>query len=82
MRMTALTTAAVLGDLPGVMTLLREIQAFLTEHEAHGQLVGDATEPGLSGYQVWISCPCGVEFRRWVTAGEAMIDLSELSKRH
>jgi len=57
---------------------MAEIQAFVTEHEKHGRLVGDGTEPGVSGYQVWIFCPCGVELRRRVTVGEARIDLSGL----
>jgi len=60
--------------------LTAEIQAFVTKHQKHGQLVGDATEPGVSGYQVWIVCPCGVEFRRWVTMGEPMIAVSDLTR--
>jgi hypothetical protein len=34
-----------------------------------------ATEPGLAGYQVWITCPCGVTFRLQVTEGDALVDL-------
>lgn len=31
----------------------------------------------MSGYQVWVAGPCGVTFRRQVTAGDALIDLAE-----
>jgi hypothetical protein len=56
-----------------------EVRAFIAEHREHGQLTGDATEPGLAGHQVWIACPCGVTFRRQVTEGDALIDLAELA---
>jgi hypothetical protein len=46
------------------MTISDEIDAFVVEHRDHGPLTGDATEPGLNGYTVWITCLCGVEFRR------------------
>ncbi len=55
---------------------LAELKAFIAEHRAHGQL----TEPGLAGYQVWITCPCGVTFRRQVTEGDAVVDLAELAR--
>lgn len=44
-----------------------ELRDFIAAHREHGQLTGDATEPGLAGYQVWIACPCGVTFRHQVT---------------
>jgi hypothetical protein len=46
------------------VTLSDEIREFVSDHQPLGQLIGDATEPGVSGYEVWITCPCGVEFRR------------------
>jgi hypothetical protein len=57
-----------------------ELKDFIAEHREHGQLTGDATEPGLAGYQIWIACPCGVTFRRQVTEGDALIDLAELAR--
>jgi hypothetical protein len=57
-----------------------DLKAFIAEHREHGQPTGDATEPGLAGYQVWIACPCGVTFRRQVTEGDALIDLAELAR--
>ncbi len=62
------------------MSVSDELKAFIAEHREHGQLTGDATEPGLAGYQVWIACPCSVTFRRQVTAGDALIDLAELAR--
>ncbi len=62
------------------MSLSDDIKAFIANHRDHGQLTGDATEPGLAGYQVWIACPCGVTFRRQVTEGDALADLAELAR--
>lgn len=59
-----------------------DIERFVRKHRPHGQLVGDATEPTLSGYQVTITCPCGVVFMRWVTAGEAAVDLAAPARRN
>jgi hypothetical protein len=46
-----------------------ELKDFIAAHREHDQLAGDATEPGLAGFQIWIACPCGVTFRRQVTEG-------------
>ena len=58
------------------MTLSRELEAFVTEHQPHGELTGDAGEVTPNGYRLWISCPCGVTFERWVTPREAAEDLA------
>lgn len=42
-----------------IVSISDDLKAFIAEHREHGQLTGDATEPGLAGYQVWIACPCG-----------------------
>jgi hypothetical protein len=62
------------------VSLNNELKAFTAAHREHGQLTGDATAPGLAGYQVWIICPCGVTFRRQVTEGDALVDLAELAR--
>ncbi len=49
------------------MSVSDDLKTFIAAHHEH--LTGDATEPGLAGYQVWIACPCGVTFRRQVTEG-------------
>jgi hypothetical protein len=53
---------------------------FLDRHRAHGKLTAEATEPTAKGYLLTVRCPCGVEFMRWVTPGEAEREmvLSEL----
>jgi hypothetical protein len=53
------------------MGLAADLERFVTAHRACGQLVGDATEPILSGYRVWIACPCGARFDQWVTDVDA-----------
>jgi hypothetical protein len=58
------------------VTITEEIEAFILKHRDHGQLVGDAAEPGSAGYEVTITCPCRTVFMRWVTPGEASIDLA------
>lgn len=57
-----------------------ELRDFIASYRAHGQLTGDAMEPGLAGYQVWIACVCGVTFRQQITAKAALIDLAELAR--
>ncbi len=39
------------------VSLSDDLKTFIAEHRVHGQLTGDAAEPGLAGYQVWIACP-------------------------
>jgi hypothetical protein len=40
--------------------MLADLTAFVHDHQPHGQLVGDAKEPGPSGYCVTVACPCGI----------------------
>lgn len=64
------------------MSITDDIRDFIGLHREHGQLVGDATEPTLTGYRVTITCPCGVTLIRHVRAGEAMVDLAVLARRN
>ena len=64
------------------MSITEDVEEFIRLHRAHGQLVGDATEPTLTGYRVNIAFPYGVTFVRHVTAGEAAADLSRLARRN
>ncbi len=64
------------------MSITEDVEDFIRLHREHGQLVGDATEPTLTGYRVTITCPCGVVFVRLVTAGEAVVDLAALARRN
>ena len=62
------------------MTLSRDLEDFVTEHQAHGELTGDAGEVTENGYMLWVACPCGVTFERWVTPLEAAEDLLILAR--
>ncbi len=57
------------------MTLLADLEEFVHDHRPHGTLTGDATEPAWNGYLLSVACPCGVVFERWVTPGDATVDL-------
>jgi hypothetical protein len=61
--------------------MLWDLTAFVQDHQAHGQLVGDARELGSVGYRVTVACPCGVTFERWVTELDAAEDLLRLRLR-
>jgi hypothetical protein len=62
------------------VTLLAGPEAFVTEHRPHGTLTGDAGEPTPNGYWLWICCPCGVTFERWITPEEAATYLAILAR--
>jgi hypothetical protein len=57
------------------LSLLTDLRDYVARHRAHGQLVGDATEPAANGYMLTVSCPCGATFMPWVTPGEAAREL-------
>ena len=61
--------------------MLSDLTAFVQDHWLHGQLVGDASEPGWNGYMITVACPCGVTFKRWVTELDAATDLFQLELR-
>jgi len=61
--------------------MLSDLTAFVQDHRHHGLLVGDASEPGPSGYRVTVACSCGVTFERWVTELDAAEDLLRLELR-
>jgi hypothetical protein len=62
--------------------MFTDLTAFLQDHQAHGKLVGGASEPGPSGYLVTVACPCGVTFERRVTELDAAADLLRLAGRN
>ena len=57
------------------MTLLVDLDEFVTIHRPHGALTGDATEPAGNGCLLTVACPCGVTFERWITPQDAAVDL-------
>ena len=63
-------------------TMFTDLTAFVQDHQAHGKLVGGASEPGPSGYLVTVACPCGIVFERWFTELDAAADLLRLAGRN
>jgi len=61
------------------MPLLDSLEAFIHDHNPHGPLTTDATEPAWNGYLLTVACPCGVVFQRWITPEEADADLLGLA---
>jgi hypothetical protein len=61
------------------MTLLPELEEFVSVHRQHGGLTGDATQPVSKGYRLTVACVCGVVFERWVTPEDADVDMLRLA---
>jgi len=57
------------------VTLIADLEEFVSDHRPHGTLTGDATDPAWNGYLLTVACPCGVVFQRWVTPQDAAVDL-------
>jgi hypothetical protein len=38
-------------------------------------MTADATAPAWNGYRLTVACSCGVTFDRWITPGDAALDL-------
>ncbi len=52
-----------------------ELRGFVMAHRSCGVLRGNA-EPAIeAGYRLWVACPCGARFERWVTPEDAEADL-------
>ena len=62
------------------MTLLADLEDFVTEHRPHGILKATTGELTPNGYRPEVTCPCGVTFERWITPGEAAGDLVMLAR--
>ena len=62
------------------MTVTADVEAFIREHRAHGELMGDAGSPSGNGYMLEVACDCGVTFARWVSPLIAVEDLAALAR--
>jgi hypothetical protein len=62
------------------MSLTEDVKAFITDHQPHGTLTGDAGDLTPNGYRLEIACPCGVTFDRWVFPDDATADLASLAR--
>jgi hypothetical protein len=57
------------------VSVVIDLEEFVNDHQTHGRLSADATEPTWNGYLLTVACPCGVVFKRWVTPLDAELDL-------
>jgi len=62
------------------MTLLAELEEFVTEHQPDGTLTATNGELTPNGYRLEVAGPCGVTFERWITPREAAGDLVMLAR--
>jgi hypothetical protein len=62
------------------VSLLADLEEFVTNHRPHGSMTGDATEPAWNGYLLTVACPCGVVFERWVTPEDADADFVGIAR--
>jgi hypothetical protein len=62
------------------MTLLADLEDFVTEHRPHGMLTATTGELTPNRYRLEVACPCGVTFERWITPREAVEDLAILAR--
>src|SRR5215467_605549 len=58
------------------MTLLADLEDFVTELRPHGTLTATTGELTPNGYRLEVACPCGVTFERCVPARRAIEDLA------
>jgi hypothetical protein len=58
------------------MTVFAEITRFSTEHDSHGVVSVDATDPTSTSYTVTAVCPCGERLERVVGLAEATRETS------
>jgi len=57
------------------MGVYADLRGFVVVHRACGVLRGNAEPETEAGYLLWIMCPCGARFERWVTPDDAEADL-------
>src|SRR5215467_13221001 len=57
------------------VSLLADLEDFVTAHRPHGTLRATTGELTANGYRLEVACPCGVTFERWITRAEAADEL-------
>jgi len=62
------------------MTLLADLEAFVTEHRRHGTLTATTGKLTANGYRLEVACPCGMTFERWIMPAEGATDLATLAR--
>jgi hypothetical protein len=58
------------------MTVLADLEHFVTDHRSHGELTPSGGLPTENGYLIEVACTSGVTFGRWVTHEDAVVDLA------
>jgi hypothetical protein len=62
------------------VSLLADLEEFVTNHRPHGALTADATEPAWNGYLLTVACSCGVVLGRRVTPEDGDADLVGIAR--
>jgi hypothetical protein len=58
------------------MTVLADLEDFVTTHRRHGELNPVVGLPTPNGYLVEVACSCGVTYGRWITPEDAAVELA------
>jgi hypothetical protein len=58
------------------LTVLADLEDFVTRHRSHGRLSPAVGLPEPNGYRLKLACPCGVTFERWITPADAAVELA------
>lgn len=53
------------------MGVTAELRGFVLTHRACGVLRGNRDRETAAGYRLWIECPCGARFERWLASDDA-----------
>ena len=63
------------------MTLMAELEEFVTAHRPHGTWTADTGGLKPNGYRLEVACSCGVVVERCITPRDAGEDLAFLDRR-
>lgn len=58
------------------LTVLVDLDDFITRHGPHGHLAPAVGLPEPNGYRLELACSCGVTFERWITPADAAVELT------
>ncbi len=56
------------------MGVYAELRGFVLAHRSCGVLRGNRDGVTSAGYRLWIECPCGARFERWLAADDDEAD--------
>ena len=67
--------AMVMVTMPP-MTVLADLEDFVTSQRNHDELIPEVGPSTPNGYLIEVSCSCSVVFGRWVTPEDAALELA------